>query len=154
MSVLAALQTPEPVVVEIAASDPRWWEVVGALAPFAVLLAAALATVSAFATLRQRATADRAALEQRRRADDRAEWWRRTQWAIDAATSLDPIRQEAGVEALLQLSYSELATEEDRLILDAIWVGNPVVNPDDQGTGLPRGGAGQWDEGEQPEEDR
>lgn len=143
MSVLTATLPPEPIVVELASDGPQWWEIVGALAPFAVLLAAALATATAFATLRQRATADRAALEQKRQADDRAEWWRRTHWAIDAATSLDPIRQEAGVEALLQLSYSNLATEEDRLILDAIWVSNPVANPEDAGAGLSEGGAGQ-----------
>ncbi|RJT83040.1 hypothetical protein D6T63_00840 [Arthrobacter cheniae] len=61
-------------MVEIASDGPQWWEVVGALAPFAALLAAVLATVTAFATLRQRTTADRASLEQKRRADDRAEW--------------------------------------------------------------------------------
>ncbi len=143
MSALTVVGPPEPVVVEVVNNPPAWWEIVGALAPFAVLLAAILATVMTFATLRQRATADRAALEQRRRADDRAEWWRRTQWAIDAATSLDPIRQEAGVEALLQLSYSDLATEEDRLILDAIWVSNPVANPEEEEAGLPENGAGQ-----------
>jgi GAF domain-containing protein len=148
MSLLTATQPADPIVVEIAADAPPWWEIVGALAPLAVLLAAVLATATAFATLRQRAAADRAALEQKRRADDRAEWWRRTQWAIDAATSLDPIRQEAGVEALLQLSYSDLATEEDRLILDAIWVSNPVANPDDPDAGLPDGVAGQSDEDE------
>ncbi|MHA7217496.1 hypothetical protein ACX80L_01250 [Arthrobacter sp. MDT1-48-3] len=143
MSLLTGTQPPEPIVVDVASDVPRWWEIVGALAPLAVLLAAVLAAVTAFAALRQRSTADRAALEQKRRADDRAEWWRRTQWAIDAATSLDPIRQEAGVEALLQLSYSDLATEEDRLILDAIWVSNPVANPEDPDAGLPEGGAGQ-----------
>jgi GAF domain-containing protein len=143
MSLLTGTQPPEPIVVEVVSDAPQWWEIVGALAPLAVLLAAVLAAVTAFATLRQRATADRAALEQKRRADDRAEWWRRTQWAIDAATSLDPIRQEAGVEALLQLSYSDLATEEDRLILDAIWVSNPVANPEDPDAGRPDGGAGQ-----------
>ncbi|MHA7143442.1 hypothetical protein ACX80U_01865 [Arthrobacter sp. TmT3-37] len=143
MSLLTGTQPPEPIVVDVASDVPQWWEIVGALAPLAVLLAAVLAAVTAFAALRQRSTADRAALEQKRRADDRAEWWRRTQWAIDAATSLDPIRQEAGVEALLQLSYSDLATEEDRLILDAIWVSNPVANPEDPDAGLPEGGAGQ-----------
>lgn len=141
VSIANATTPPAPGVADAASGGAQWWEIVGALAPFAVLLAAVLATVMAFATLRQRATADRAALEQKRRADDRAEWWRRTQWAIDAATSLDPIRQEAGVEALLQLSYSELATEEDRLILDAIWVSNPSANPD--GAGLPGDRAGQ-----------
>jgi GAF domain-containing protein len=140
---LPAAQAPDAIVVEILSDAPQWWEIVGALAPLAVLLAAVLAAMTAYATLQQRATADRAALEQKRRADDRAEWWRRTQWAIDAATSLDPIRQEAGVEALLQLSYSELATEEDRLILDAIWVSNPEANPEDPDAGLPGGGAGQ-----------
>ncbi len=143
MSVLTATLPPDPIMVEIVSGGPRWWEIVGALAPLAVLLAAALAAITAFATLRQRATADRAALEQRRRADDRSEWWRRTQWGIDAATSLDPVRQEAGVEALLRLSYSELATEEDRLILDAIWVSSPVANPDDPRAGLPDDGGGQ-----------
>jgi GAF domain-containing protein len=142
MSIPAA-QVSDPILVEVASDAPQWWEIVGALAPLAVLLAAALATVTAFATLRQRAAADRAALEQKRRADDRAEWWRRTQWAIDAATSLDPVRQEAGVEALLQLSYSDLATEEDRLILDAIWMGNPVANPGDPDAGRPADGAGE-----------
>jgi GAF domain-containing protein len=143
MSIPAVPPTPDPILVELASDAPQWWEIVGALAPVAVLIAAVLAAGTAFATLQQRATADRAALEQKRRADDRAEWWRRTQWAIDAATSLDPIRQEAGVEALLQLSYSDLATEEDRLILDAIWVSNPVANPEDPDAGLPDGGAGQ-----------
>ena len=37
----------------------------------------------------------------------------------------------------------ELATEEDRLILDAIWVSNPVANPEDPSAGLPDGGAGE-----------
>lgn len=143
MSAPALALPPDPIVVDLVSDGPSWWEVVGALAPFAVLLAAVLATLTAFATLRQRAAADRATLDQRRRADDRAEWWRRTQWAIDAATSLDPVRQEAGVEALLQLSYSELATEEDRLILDAIWVGNPMADPEGAGAGLPDGGTGE-----------
>lgn len=143
MDVLTATLPPDPIMVEIVSGGPRWWEIVGALAPLAVLLAAVLAAITAFATLRQRAMADRAALEQRRRADDRAEWWRRTQWGIDAATSLDPVRQEAGVEALLRLSYSELATEEDRLILDAIWVSSPVANPEDPRAGLPDDGGGQ-----------
>lgn len=140
MPILTTTRPAGPVLVEIASDPPQWWEIVGALAPVAVLLAAILAAVTAYATLRQRAAADRSALDQKRRADDRAEWWRRTQWAIDAATSVDPIRQEAGVEALLQLSYSELATEEDRLILDAIWAGNPVANPEDHDAGLPGGG--------------
>lgn len=143
MIALTVTPPPEPIVVDIVSDGPQWWEIIGALAPFAVLLAAGLATLMAFVTLRQRATADRLALEQKRRSDDRAEWWRRTQWAIDAATSLDPIRQEAGVEALLQLSYSDLATEEDRLILDAIWVSNPGANPDDAAAGLAGGRAGQ-----------
>ena len=36
-----------------------------------------------------------------------------------------------------------LATEEDRLILDAIWVSNPATNPDDAAAGLPGDRAGQ-----------
>ncbi|TYD00072.1 hypothetical protein FQ377_00965 [Arthrobacter echini] len=145
MSVLTATTPPEPISVEILSDGLPWWEVVGALAPLAVLLAAVLAAITAFASLRQRATADRAALGQRRRADDRAEWWRRTQWGIDAATSADPVRQEAGVKALLQLSSSELATEEDRLILDAIWARDPLADPvavlDGPTTGSDTGGS-------------
>ncbi|WP_049822866.1 hypothetical protein [Arthrobacter sp. H41] len=125
-----ATQQSEPIVVEIVSGGTPWWEIVGALGPFAVLVAAVLTFGIAFATLKQRRTADDSALEQKRKADDRSEWWRRTQWALDASASRDRVRQTAGLRALRVLATSELATKEEKEMLDAAWSGDEAVNPD------------------------
>jgi hypothetical protein len=70
------------------------------------LIAAVIAAAIAFATLWQR-----------RRADNRAEWWRRAQWALDASISDQPTRAELGQQAINILGKSKLATPEDGVLL-------------------------------------
>lgn len=49
----------------------------------------------------------------------RAEWWKRTQWAIDLALSEEAKRQEVGIRALDELMRSPLAQEADRVVARA-----------------------------------
>lgn len=58
---------------------------------------------------------------QRKEADGRAEWWRRTQWAMDYATDAEGWKASVGVEALDLLGESPLATEEDRHLLKTLF---------------------------------
>ncbi|WP_066587865.1 hypothetical protein [Cellulomonas timonensis] len=104
-----------------AAVDPDWlgWAVV--LGPAATLCAGAVAGVVAYL-----------AVAQRRRADAKAEWWRRTQWALDEVLSGAPERRRVGVAVLYRLAESELAAPEDLEVFDAAWglllgVGGPVA---------------------------
>lgn len=70
------------------------------------VLATALGTAVAFMvgviTVRQKSKADR-----------RAEWWRRAQWAIDHATSDREEAVEVGLISMTHLIESTLATDED-----------------------------------------
>lgn len=64
-------------------------------------------------------------LRQRTRADRRAEWWRRAQWAIDWATQEDQTpaaqtRKVVGLEVLNVLAVSELAYTEELRTLEVI----------------------------------
>lgn len=82
------------VVLQQAPAQP--WQVWPAFAP---LIAAAVAGVIATA-----------ALWQRRRSDNRAEWWRRAQWPMDAALSDRPAQALMGQRAIYVLSRSRLAS--------------------------------------------
>ncbi|WP_426996541.1 hypothetical protein [Pseudarthrobacter sp. N5] len=83
------------------------WQVWGALAPvFAAVVAGLIAA---------------AALWQKRRADNRAEWWNRTQWALDASLSKEPKRAEMGLKMVDLQAHSRLATEEELVLLDVAW---------------------------------
>lgn len=117
MFFLSVTPPPEPA----SAADPQagasWWEILGALGPLAVLAAAVLTFIIGWKTLDQRRRADAAALEQRREADRRSEWWARAQWAIDASLSEDPHRQETGLGVLNLLAQSDLAGEEEAAII-------------------------------------
>lgn len=65
--------------------------------------------------------ADQAALKQKTEADARAEWWRRAQWAIDRANSTTSVPDsEAGLIALLLLSSSELAGDEEVDLIEEV----------------------------------
>jgi hypothetical protein len=68
----------------------------------ATALGAAIAFVIGFITVRQKS-----------KADSRAEWWRRAQWAIDHATSDREEVVEAGLISMTVLIESALATDED-----------------------------------------
>ncbi|WP_049830951.1 hypothetical protein [Arthrobacter sp. RIT-PI-e] len=122
MVIANATQPPAPVVVDIV-SDAAWWDPWVSFAPFVVAFVALLA-------LWQRSLADGRALAQRHAADDRSEWWRRTQWALDAAFSDDVARRKAGIGALRILAESNLATAEELAVLDAVWTDDPEVAPD------------------------
>ncbi|MCC9145345.1 MULTISPECIES: hypothetical protein [unclassified Arthrobacter] len=93
-----------------AESATSWWDIVAALGPLAVLLAGALTFFVGWKTL-----------EQRRKADQRSEWWTRAQWAIEASLSDDPRRQETGLGVLDLLAQSDLAGAEEAAIISIAW---------------------------------
>jgi hypothetical protein len=88
------------------AADPDWLRYAAAFAP---LLAAVIAAWIAWRTLAQR-----------RHADRRDQWWKRTQWAIDLAMDRDFSRAIVGLVALKHLAASDLCTVEDYEMLDKI----------------------------------
>jgi hypothetical protein len=74
----------------------------------ATALGAAVALLVGVATVRQKSKADK-----------RAEWWRRAQWAVDHATSERDATVEAGLISMTHLIESPLARDEDvRLVRD------------------------------------
>jgi hypothetical protein len=80
------------------------------LGPLAVLVAAVVAGVVGWRTL-----------SQKREADARSEWWKRTQWALEASASKDPAMYAYGAGMLDLLAQSELAGPKDKELLDAVW---------------------------------
>lgn len=98
---------------------PAGLQVIQALAPVFALLAATIAAVIAYGTL-----------QQRRAADAKAEWWRRTQWALEQLLSDDPQRANVGTSMLNVLVASDLATEEELDLLRSAWddVLSPVID--------------------------
>lgn len=86
----------------------EWWQILAALGPLAVLLGAVVAGVIGWRTLNQRAEAD-----------NRAEWWKRTQWALDAVYSGDKKRGTIGLKVLKVLGESELAGDGELAVLEA-----------------------------------
>lgn len=96
----------------------EWWQVASVWKPVFVLLGAVLAAIVGWRTLKQRTLADALALEQQRTADGRAEWWRRTQWALDHALAKAPSTRALGLVALATLAESELAPVEELKMLD------------------------------------
>jgi hypothetical protein len=115
--------TPSPVPVEvILRSNPaEWWQVLAALGPLAVLIGAILAALIGWNSLRQRTAADAGALVQKTDADNRAEWWRRAQWALDASVDAKPEKQDIGLAVLELLNTSRLAGPEEAQILAEAW---------------------------------
>lgn len=99
----------------------EWWQVLAALGPLAVLLAAVIGAAVSLRTLKQRAAADTDALAQQREADNRSEWWSRTQWALDSSLSADPRRAELGLGVLAVLADSGLASPEELEIITVAW---------------------------------
>lgn len=57
------------------------------------------------------------ALAQKMRSDNRAEWWRRVQWAVDRTHQDGALQREAGLIALIHLVESKLATQADRRLI-------------------------------------
>ena len=98
--------SPSPLPVTVVAPPAEWWQILGALSPLAVLVAAIVAAIVGLLSLRQKA-----------RADDRSEWWRRAQWALDASLSRSRSEAEMGQKAIEILGHSELASREELALL-------------------------------------
>ena len=123
--------SPSPVDAFVPSGPAEWWQIVAALGPLAILLAAVLAAAISWKTLRQRTTADALALAQKREADadalnkrladDRSEWWRRAQWALDRALDDDEAAKALGLVTLEVLARSELARTEELELFDLAW---------------------------------
>lgn len=111
---------PSPASISLAldATPAPWWEVLGALGPLAILLGAIVAAVIGGFTFRQRALAD-----------DRSEWWRRAQWALDRALDDHPSTKALGLATLEVLAHSTLAHADELKLFDAAWAS--LNAPDD-----------------------
>lgn len=114
--------SPSPVDVFVHSGPAEWWQILAALGPLAVLLGALLAGFIGWNTLRQRTTADAKALAQKSESDNRAEWWKRTQWAIDSSMSDEPDRAKIGLRVMSVLAESPLAGPEELKIIGSAWV--------------------------------
>lgn len=99
---------PTPIEVYVHSAPAEWWQVLATLGPLAVLLGAVLAGVIGWRTLKQKTEAD-----------NRAEWWRRTQWALDAAYSGDKKKATVGLKVLRVLGESGLAGVGELAVLEA-----------------------------------
>jgi len=126
--------TPSPSTLDVIVhSGPAdWWAILSGLGPLAVLIAALLAFYINWRTLKQRTSADKTTLTQKREADaqalrqkteadSRAEWWRRTQWALDRALDDDEGTKALGLATLDVLARSELARKEELELFDIAW---------------------------------
>ncbi|KQN95086.1 hypothetical protein [Arthrobacter sp. Leaf69] len=102
--------TPVPVEVFIHSGPAEWWQILAALGPLAVLFGAGIAGFIGWNTLKQKSVAD-----------NRAEWWKRTQWALDAVYSGDTKRGTVGLKVLCVLGESELAGSGELAVLEAAW---------------------------------
>lgn len=93
--------SPVPVNVALHAAPTEWWHFLSALAPLAVLSAAVIAGWIAWKSLSQKSAAD-----------NRAEWWRRAEWAFDSFLSQEPRRAQVGLQAMTILAESTPSSEE------------------------------------------
>jgi hypothetical protein len=115
--------------LEQAAAAPQWWEILAAFAPVGTFAAAVVAAIVGLGTVRQRSYADR-----------RAEFWRRTEWALEATVHPDPQMQTMGTMVLASLAKSELiASDEELQLLDAVWV-DPIAEAEAAGLDEELGG--------------
>ena len=132
----------DPVEVFVRTGPAEWWQILAALGPLAVLIAAVIGAVFSLRTLQQRSAADAAALAQQREADNRTEWWHRSQWALDSSLSPEPRRAELGLGIMAVLADSGLASAEELEILTVAWRG-PLGNAPDRPAVLPPSEAGE-----------
>ncbi|MEC5192987.1 MULTISPECIES: hypothetical protein [unclassified Arthrobacter] len=109
---------PVPVEVLVHSVPAEWWQVLAALGPLAVLVSAAIAAVIGINTLKQKSVAD-----------NRAEWWKRAQWALDAVHSGNKKQAAVGLKVLRVLGESELAGAGELAVLEAAWQGHGAHAP-------------------------
>lgn len=102
-------------VEHLAPGGPSGWTIFATLVP---LIAAGLVTVVGWKTLAHQ----RKVLEASNRNDDRSEWWKRAQWALEAAASMEnDMLSAAGNEMLEVLVKSPMASDADKDLLDTAW---------------------------------
>jgi hypothetical protein len=94
--------TPSPIDVVVHSAPAADWQVWAAFAP---LIAAIIAAFIAGG-----------ALWQRWKADNRAEWWRRAQWALESSFSDNPDRSKLGLGIMEGLADTAPGPEEARII--------------------------------------
>ncbi|WP_285242863.1 hypothetical protein [Pseudarthrobacter sp. fls2-241-R2A-127] len=129
---MTPVPSPGALDVVVHSGPADWWVILAGLGPLAVLIAALLAFYINWRTLKQRTAADKTSLDQKREADanalqqktaadSRAEWWRRTQWALDRALDPDEGTKALGLATLEVLARSELARTEELELFDIAW---------------------------------
>lgn len=99
---------PSPIDVNLHSGPAEWWQFLAGLAPLAALVAAGTAGWIAWQTLRQKTAAD-----------NRAEWWRRAQWALDSMLSEEPRRAQAGLQVMTVLAEVTPSPEELKIFSGA-----------------------------------
>lgn len=92
----------------LAQSDPALFDSLSKLGPVATGAAAIVALIIGIATVRQR-----------NRADQRDQWWKRAQWALELTLSDDSVKVARGYEVLEYLADSELAGDDEQALLAA-----------------------------------
>ena len=91
--------------VNIHTGSVEWWQSVAGMAPLAALAAASIAAWIAWGSLRQKTGSD-----------NRAEWWRRAEWAFDSILSQEPRRAQVGLQVMTVLAESTPSREEVEFI--------------------------------------
>lgn len=99
----------------LAPGESPWWAWLPAMTPLAALVAAAVAAFFGWRNLK----AQQRALAESQMSNARSEWWKRTQWALDASVSLDPKMATYGASFLTILANSSLAGAEETALLEA-----------------------------------
>lgn len=107
-------------IEDAGSQNAQWWEILAALGPVLLFLSALVAAYVAWKSLKQQ-----------KLNEARSEWWRRAQWALGASVSTDSRMMTYGIEILDELASSELTTEEDERLLDAVWSGTDTEMSDD-----------------------
>lgn len=121
----------------LAPGDPGFWANLPSFTPFAALIAASVAAWVGWRNLKQQQKALRVSvasdarnLRQKREADARSEWWRRTQWALEASLSENQTLYDYGIGMLTLLVESNLASDQDKAMLDTVWQGTDTEMDD------------------------
>jgi hypothetical protein len=86
-----------------------WLGALSLLGPVATGAAAMMALAVGVATIRQRD-----------RADQREQWWKRAQWALELTHADDAALTTRGYAALEHLARSDLATADEQRLLEAL----------------------------------
>ncbi|GAC1492678.1 MAG: hypothetical protein NVS2B15_12770 [Pseudarthrobacter sp.] len=114
------------------AASPEWWQILAALGPWVMLVAFGIVAI-----LWWRAVRD--GYEAR----ERAGWWRRAEWALEAAADDDPRKQAVGVAALKLLNTDRLAGPEEARFNAAAWEPMLKDGPEAPDTQAPQQRAGE-----------